>query len=361
TTAQLDQAFEVGLPALAESKGNVSVEKINQLAEDLVRKDESFASVPNLPGLIGELLKKNTKLAQGIQQGTKDMIVNKEFLSQEDVANMAVLYASDLLNHTSGSQLSMVNGGIVANDTIRYDLSNAPHVGTTVDGVSETDSLEGKHVVVASEANTPQSEAANRAAKILKSKHGALVTRVDESIDRLTNEGKLFSIDGLLTGLVHFTGTPETTSNWSSLSREDIDLFSQRYIEGPANLLQQGLFAMAPGGREDVKNFKKTIGTLLLVGPSYPSGKGRPTDHVIKVGMAMEPLNALTSTIGMELKNNLGSKIQMHLISPGRLDGMIDPSSPDYVNRLDHAIPAVLAGTVDHRNERIHMIDNGRK
>ncbi len=71
-----------------------------------------------------ELLAKIQEIAEKVQNNTKKMIVDNEFLSQDDVAEMDHSLASDEMS-------KLLNGKVIPNDRIFYPVK--PIVGRTVE------------------------------------------------------------------------------------------------------------------------------------------------------------------------------------------------------------------------------------
>ena len=69
----------------------------------------------HIKGLLLKLLEKVQDIAEKIQYNTKKMIVDKEFLSQEDVAEMVYNLSTDSISR-------LINGKIIPNDRVFYPV-----------------------------------------------------------------------------------------------------------------------------------------------------------------------------------------------------------------------------------------------
>ncbi|MDQ5864029.1 MAG: SDR family oxidoreductase, partial [Thermoproteota archaeon] len=107
---------------ICESRGQtVTDENINKLSETVA-------------GALGKM----QEIAEKIQSNTSKMIVDGEFLKQEDVAEMVINLCDDNISR-------LINGRVIPNDRVFYPVK--PIVGTGVDGLSQPD-VKGKVIVI---------------------------------------------------------------------------------------------------------------------------------------------------------------------------------------------------------------------
>ena len=85
-----------------------------------------------------KLLEKVQEIAEKIQYNTKKMIVDKEFLSQEDVAEMVYNLSTDSIGR-------LINGKIIPNDRVFYPVK--PIINKALDMDSDL-SIQGKIILL---------------------------------------------------------------------------------------------------------------------------------------------------------------------------------------------------------------------
>ena len=78
------------------------------------------------------------EIAEKIQSNTKKMIVDEEFLSQEQVADMVINLSLDGI-------ATLINGRVIPNDRVFYPVK--PIIGTSVPAAKEI-TLENKVVII---------------------------------------------------------------------------------------------------------------------------------------------------------------------------------------------------------------------
>src|SRR6185436_13838933 len=128
-----------GFPGLSSGEIEKTLQRLlNVLGEDQVHIDKDTESVlqdvfpeririqddkVKLKSTLGEILSKTQEIAEKIQLNTKKMIVDKEFLSQDQVAEM-------VLNLSSEKMSKLLNGRVIPNDRVFYPTR--PIVGTSI-------------------------------------------------------------------------------------------------------------------------------------------------------------------------------------------------------------------------------------
>ena len=124
---------------LGESEDVVS-EGIVQIAVAIARSrgDDSDIEIQRLVGITTGLMTKLKEIAEKVQNNTKKMIVDQEFLSQEEVAYMVMNLCDEKIS-------KLINGRIVPNDRVFYPVK--PTVATGIEIQSRLN-LKGKLVVL---------------------------------------------------------------------------------------------------------------------------------------------------------------------------------------------------------------------
>src|SRR5918994_3738926 len=158
SSTEVEYACTKLLPLLGEDKAVIS-SAINETAQQ-INRSESAPLVPVLSGLINKV----QEIAEKIQANTRNMIVDKEFLSQEDVADI-------VLNLCDEKMSSLVNGRIVPSDRVFYPVR--PMVRTSLDDNSSSAHVADKVVILLGNPSN------------------------DQDFDRLTNLAKSFSVEGI--------------------------------------------------------------------------------------------------------------------------------------------------------------------
>src|SRR5919197_1066961 len=127
TSSQVDYACSRLLPSLGEDNATISsaltevAHKISQLGPDTSIKIDPL--VKTLSGLMNKL----QEIAEKIQNNTRNMIVDREFLSQEEVADIVLNLCDEKIS-------KLVNGRIVPSDRVFYPVK--PHIRTSFDNMS---------------------------------------------------------------------------------------------------------------------------------------------------------------------------------------------------------------------------------
>ncbi|HEX7817936.1 MAG TPA: SDR family oxidoreductase, partial [Nitrososphaeraceae archaeon] len=152
TSTEIEHSATKGLELLGESSDvfsdglkNISQEissmRVNDLSNTSTDKSESNVNTKDVDELnktVNGMIVKIQEIAEKIQTNTSKMIVDNEFLSQEDVADMVLTLSDDKIS-------KLINGRVIPNDRVFYPVK--PIIGTSVDKGS-TESLKDKVVVI---------------------------------------------------------------------------------------------------------------------------------------------------------------------------------------------------------------------
>ncbi|MGH9977000.1 MAG: SDR family oxidoreductase, partial [Nitrososphaeraceae archaeon] len=130
------------LPHLGASTSEIA-SRGKEIAKEIIKsKVDINSNQDNLERDISELINKLYNIAEKIQENTKKMIVDGEFLAQEDVAEMVLTLSSEKTSR-------LLNGRVVPNDRVFYTVK--PAISTVVQG---TDSNQNMGTVVISTSTT---------------------------------------------------------------------------------------------------------------------------------------------------------------------------------------------------------------
>ncbi|MDP8906927.1 MAG: SDR family oxidoreductase, partial [Thermoproteota archaeon] len=143
TSKQIEYATNSLLPFLGENQDIIENEVV-KVAENFIKGgNESNPGLEEYKDSILKLLEKVQEIAEKVQHNTMKMIVDNEFLSQEDVAEMVF--------HLSSESISkLINGKIIPNDRVFYPVK--PIVNKNID-VDHNLSLDGETILITSTAD----------------------------------------------------------------------------------------------------------------------------------------------------------------------------------------------------------------
>ena len=134
-------------------------------------QQSSDEDVQNLSETVAGALAKMQEIAEKIQSNTSKMIVDGQFLKQEEVADMVMNLCDDDISR-------LINGRVIPNDRVFYPVK--PIVGTAVSGTVQPD-VKGKVVVITTSSSAKKD-----------------IERVRE-IARLAHEGEAKDVIGTCT------------------------------------------------------------------------------------------------------------------------------------------------------------------
>jgi len=358
------------LPLLGEP-ADVVAKGVSQVAADICKSRGQVVSEENINKLsetVAGALAKMQEIAEKIQSNTSKMIVDGEFLKQEDVAEMVINLCDDNISR-------LINGRVIPNDRVFYPVK--PIVGTGVDGLVQPD-VRGKAIVITTSSSAKKDidrvkgiaklahEAGARDVIVLAHNqqdmtefddfHNHTIDMLDEkSVHRIFNAANNRS--GRIDSIIHFTGEHDYNVPLSSLSRRQWDALVDNFIYIPGLITKEGVNAMAPEGAvEHPAKFKDSKGTIVLVGPDAPVGKKISGLLRARADVFRGALRPYTATVNQELSDVLGSSIRLYLLLAGNSEGLEPDNSKLYSAALNLA-----SGVALKRNEAIFYIDEARK
>lgn len=321
-----------------------------------------------LTKIINGMITKIQEIAEKIQNNTSKMIVDNEFLSQEEVADMVITLSDDKIS-------KLINGRVIPNDRVFYPVK--PIIGTSIDKGS-FENLKNKVVVItttssnkrdvdrvtniANELNTIGVKQViiltNNPADLqhYNSFHSHSINLSDEDKVRMifnTAKTKFGNIDAV----IHVTGDYDYTKDLNSLTRSEWEDLVNNYIHIPGLLTKEAVRALAPeGATHEPSKYKNSTGIIVLLGPDSPTGKKISGLLRARSEVFRGALRPYTATVNQELSDVLGSNIRLYLVLPGNIEGV--------ESRLDNVTNSILnlvSGSALHRNESIFCIDEAKK
>jgi NAD(P)-dependent dehydrogenase (short-subunit alcohol dehydrogenase family) len=317
---------------------------------------------------IDGMLTKIQEIAEKIQNNTSKMIVDNEFLSQDEVAEMVLTLADDTIS-------KLINGRVIPNDRVFYPVK--PIVGTFIDGNTMHD-LKDKVVVVTTTSSKEKDvqrvvNLANKLNEIgvkqviilyrnpddmnyYKDFHSHSLDLLDEEkVKRIFNTAK--TKFGNIDAIIHITGDYDYNRNLSSLSRQEWDELVNNFIHIPGLITREGVKFMAPDGAvHQPAKFKDSKGIIVILGPDSPAGKKITGLSRARSEVFRGALRPYTATVNQELSDVLGSRIRLYLVLAGNVEGI----EPD-IGNITTSLLNLISGSSLNKNESIFYIDEGKK
>jgi NAD(P)-dependent dehydrogenase (short-subunit alcohol dehydrogenase family) len=370
SSLEIEKITAGALPLLGEP-ADVVAKGVSQVAAEIRESRGQTVTDENINKLsetVAGALAKMQEIAEKIQSNTSKMIVDGEFLKQEDVAEMVINLCDDNISR-------LINGRVIPNDRVFYPVK--PIVGTGVDGPSQPD-VKGKVIVITTSSSAKKDiERVKGIAKLANDAgakdvivlahnqqdmteygefHNHTIDMLDEkSVHRIFNAAKNRS--GKIDSIIHFTGEYDYNVPLSSLSRRQWDILVENFIYIPGLITKEGINAMAPEGAiKDPVKFRDSTGTIVIVGPDAPIGKKISGLLRARADVFRGALRPYTATVNQELSDVLGSNMRLYLLFAGNSEG----SQPDN-SKLCSAALNLGSGSALKRNEAIFYLDEARK
>jgi NAD(P)-dependent dehydrogenase (short-subunit alcohol dehydrogenase family) len=369
SSVEVEKVTAGALPLLGEPD-DVVAKGVRQVAVEIAktRGQESEETITKLSETVSGALAKMQEIAEKIQNNTSKMIVNGEFLTQEDVAEMVM--------NLCGEKISkLINGRVTPNDRVFYPVK--PIVGTAVDGATQPNLKDKVVVLTISSSAKKDIERVKKVAELAQSAgakqvivlasnqqdmanyhefHSHAINMLDEeSVQRIFNTAR--TKFGRIDAVIHFTGDYDNNTALSSLSRKQWDALVDNFIYIPGLIVKEAVNAMAPQGAiEEPAKYKDSKGVVVIVGPDAPVGKKISGVLRARADVFRGALRPYTATVNQELGDVLGSSIRLYLILAGNSEG----AEPD-AERLHSSALNLAAGAALKRNEAIFYVDEARK
>jgi NAD(P)-dependent dehydrogenase (short-subunit alcohol dehydrogenase family) len=327
-----------------------------------------IANQGDLNKTIEGMLIKIQEIAEKIQNNTSKMIVDNEFLSQEEVADMVLTLSDDTIS-------KLINGRIIPNDRVFYPVK--PIVGTSIDDNS-IQNLKEKVVIITTTSSKEKDvqriiSLANKLndigvkqviilsknyddTKFYKDFHSHSLDLADEEkVKRIFNTAK--TKFGSIDSVIHITGDYDYNRSLLSLSRMDWDLLVENFIHIPALITREAVKFMSPADAiQKPSQFKDSKGIIVILGPDSPSGKKISGLSRARSEVFRGALRPYTATVNQELSDVLGSKIKLNLILAGNVEGM-----ESNIENVTTSVLNLISGSSLNKNESIFYIDEGTK
>jgi NAD(P)-dependent dehydrogenase (short-subunit alcohol dehydrogenase family) len=369
TSTQIERVSAQLLQVLGEPQPTI-LKCIRNAADEISKsvKGENTRESTKIESLISGLLTKLQEIAEKIQFNTAKMIVDGEFLTQEDVANMVMNLCDDDIS-------KIINGRVVPDDRVFYPVK--PVVGTAVLGSNLLyEEIKDKVVVVTitSSSEKDLDRAYKIASALTNVKQLVILTKNHSDLTRfrdfhshaidLLDESKVQMIFktvkskfGSLDALIHLTGDYDYNLPFSSLSRDRWDSLVDNFIHIPGLIIREAVNMMAPEGAADEPvKFRDSKGVAIIIGPDAPVGEKISGTVRARSEVFRGALRPYTATVNQELDDVLGSNIRLYLILPGNIQG----TTPN-TERLKDSVIHLISVPSLKRNETIFYIDESKR
>ncbi|MCS6767839.1 MAG: SDR family oxidoreductase [Candidatus Nitrosocaldus sp.] len=322
--------------------------------------------VSSIASTIRSCLDKIREVAEKIQNNTKNMIVDGNFLTQDETAEI-------VLNLADVEVSRLVNGRIMPSDRVFYPVK--PLIATYQHHTDGTPSMHGKRVLLSIAGGDDATLRRVRRLASALSSAGAgytvlapdgvrvVVDDDDDGVDTHTVVRSMMDEDEVRGAIrkirpdvtIHFTGNYDYTRDITSLARDEWDALVDRFINTPALISKETLNAIVQDGDREPSRFRNSNGLVIIVGPDAPSGKKvsnliRARGEVFRG--ALRPF-AVTAT--QELSEVLNSNMRIYLVLPGSIDG----KEPDDGRLVDTCLYLASGGAVN-RVEVVYYPDEVR-
>lgn len=368
SSSQIDSACAKLLPLLGEDEDIMTAE-VRKVAEQIGRTDQnrSATDTTRLIQTLSDLMTKVQEIAEKIQNNTRNMIVDGEFLSQDDVADVVLNLCDDKLS-------KLINGRIVPSDRVFYPVR--PIIRTTLDNQSFPAQVDEKVVILIANPLTRQDlDRLHTIAKelqleslkgltifIRKRPESKELEGFSYQVFDLSDEGQMriqFEAVrkkfGVIDAVIYLTGDYDYNRSILSLSRKEWDSLVDQFINVPALISKESVNAMCPDAVLEPVKYKNSDGKIILVGPESPEGKKISGLVRARSEIFRGALRPYAATVNQELGEVLGSRIRLFLMLPGNIEG-----SGSNTQRLSRSVVQIVSNMVGNNSDTIFYVDEVR-
>jgi NAD(P)-dependent dehydrogenase (short-subunit alcohol dehydrogenase family) len=365
TNKQVEEVSSALLPYLGDADEIIETQSM-EMAKKLVENDPNL-KIEEAQDLSKKLLQKIQEIAEKVQNNTKKMIVDNEFLSQDDVAHMVY----SLSDEKTGK---LLNGKVIPNDRVFYPVKPIIERKLSYDS---TKTLENKVILITitAAAEKQLKEIVELATAIgnLNTKQLIILTHKNE-YSELSNElfkdfhhhnidladedavVKVFntinSRYGRIDTTFHFTGSYDYETDFISLNADKWNRLVEEFINIPHLITRESVLSMTSRDALDKPElFKTSEGNVIIIGPDAPVGKKISGSVRARSEVFRGALRPYVTTANQELHDVLGSNINLTLILQGNVSG----DAPN-TGRLKETL-IKLGSQEDFMNNLIYYID----
>ncbi len=331
---EIEKVTAKALPMLGEPDDAVN-NTIQTVANDIAKERDGKDDVKTLAKTVKDCLAKMQEIAEKIQNNTSKMIVDGQFLSQEETADIVLTLADDNISR-------LINGRVIPADRVFYPVKPLIACGITIDGKADlrdkvailtiTSTSKKDHDRVKEIASAFVNAGAKCVLLFSKDNDTAKLTdfknfhfHVVDLADQETVQ-KIFGIAndkfGRPDAVVHITGDYDYNQDLTQLTRKQWDALVDKYINIPALIAREAINSMVPGALVEPSKYKDSKGNIIIIGPDAPSGKKVAGLVRARAEVFRGALRPFTATVNQELSEVLNSLIKVYLILPGNIEGM---------------------------------------
>ena len=343
----------------------VKVEEISKRLLDLLGEDDQIVSKgistiseefkesrdqAEFATTLQNLLEKIQTIATKIQKNTSHMIANREFLSQDQVAE-------SVLNLCDDEIATILNGKVIPGDRVFYPVK--PHVGTIP--TAHMPDLNGDAIIlVINPTDMSDVYRIEELAAHIKECGGEAIffvskSAADEIKSYINNKFHSHAIDigdseelhrwlntastkvGKIRCVIYDTGKLPNITKITELDRAEWDKMIEKFITIPAIVLQSSLEHFVPSGGIDPRLYKESTGRVMILGPELPAGKKVTGTQRAQIEIFRGAIRPFTTTINQELSDVLGSKIRVFTVLQGSVTGA-EPNNKRSIDAFDYII-----------------------
>jgi NAD(P)-dependent dehydrogenase (short-subunit alcohol dehydrogenase family) len=368
SSSQIDYACSKLLPLLGEDNATISA-TLREVAQEISQLGpDNSIDIDLLANTLSGLISKLQEIAEKIQNNTRNMIIDREFLSQEEVADVVLNLCDEKIS-------KLVNGRIVPSDRVFYPVR--PHIRTSLDNMSVPLQVSGNVVIIIANPSSRQElDRLNTIARVLHQEGIKDLTlflqerQVSEEFqdfsciefDLSDEEQMRIQIQevrkkfGVIDTVVYLTGNYDYNRSILSLSRKEWESLVDKFINVPALVTKESVNAMCPDAVLEPIKYKNSNGKIILIGPESPVGTKISGLIRARAEIFRGALRPYAATVNQELFEVLGSSIRLFLILPGNLEG-----SGSDAQRLSQSVVQIISDQVGNNNDSIFYVDEMRK
>ena len=297
--------------------------------------------------IVTQIFNKIKIIAEKIQTNTSNMIADKQFLSQLQVADMVL--------NLCGNIGKTLNGKIIPGDRVFYPVK--PHITTNIPEITQPSFNSNIFILTIDSCENSVLNKAIHIADHIEENNGKVICLIShkiksELIEIIAKKFHSHKIDlndhnevdrwfktaankfGNITMFIHFTGNVTTKDAIISMTRQEWDKLLEKFIIIPAKVIKSALDIFAPDGGKDPRIFKEKSGIISIIGPDLPLGKKIPGVERARVEIFRGLLRPFITTINQELSDVLKSNVRVFLILPGSITG-IESNDNNMINAIN--------------------------
>ena len=368
SSSQIDYACSKLLPLLGEDNATFSA-TLREVAQEISQLGpDNSIDIDLLANTLSGLISKLQEIAEKIQNNTRNMIIDREFLSQEEVADVVLNLCDEKIS-------KLVNGRIVPSDRVFYPVR--PHIRTSLDNMSVPLQVSGNVVIIIANPSSRQElDRLNTIARVLHQEgiKDLILFLQERQVSEEFQDFSCIEFDlsdeeqmriqiqevrkkfGVIDTVVYLTGNYDYNRSILSLSRKEWESLVDKFINVPALVTKESVNAMCPDAVLEPIKYKNSNGKIILIGPESPVGTKISGLIRARAEIFRGALRPYAATVNQELFEVLGSSIRLFLILPGNLEG-----SGSDAQRLSQSVVQIISDQVGNNNDSIFYVDEVRK